>query len=605
MQLELIFTSDRRFLPGIRAFTLETLKQWPLEAAVAEKLGKCVLAAARHAIDHAYPPGESGSIELTVREDGGKLEFIIRDYGLPQDVAALEERLHDASLPASDKLALHWPGAEAVDELHWIGFGREGKAIQLVKWLHDEHITDKTHADALALFKEDAPLAPPQEYSIRRMRLDEAIQVSQLMYRAYGNTYFNEDVYYPERVAAHNANDSVLSFVAVGADGQLAGHYALERGEPGPVAEGGQAVVDPAHRGRGLLDRMKDAALAEARRMQLVAVFADAVTVHTMTQQSDIKHGAHLTCADLAISPRNEKFNKISDDLSQRLSCMLFFQWLQPATPRTIYVPSRHREMLAKIYTNLECDVEFGAPISATGHGKLTVKIDSGAACAFIRAEEIGSDTVPLVRHAKREIVERSHAEAVYAELPLADAGTPAVAAELESAGFGFLGVAPCFSLRGDILRMAYLVEPLERDPIKTADAFTGQLVDYALAEQRMYRLLSRIKRDIVIQLCLPTFSLRRGKFFSFRDTSGRPACLILGKVVVNCRRGPCRSFRPGRQSLIRKARTNETVHRQVSGGFVCGGDRRSDSAARCGPTWWRWLRTISRLCAGDDRYAR
>ena len=340
MQLELIFTNESRFLPGIAAFTHETLKQCPLEAGVAAKLGDCVVAAAGHAIEHAYPPGESGSIELTVREEGGKLEFIVRDHGLPEDVAALERRLHDATIPAADKLVLHWPGAEVVDELHWLGYGRDGKAIQLVKWLHDEHITDKADAAALTPFTADVPLAPPQEYTIRRMRPDEAVQVSQLMYRAYGNTYFNEDMYYPDRVAAHNAANSVLSFVAVGAAGQLAGHYALERGEPGPVAEGGQAVVDPAHRGRGLLDRMKDAALAEARRRQLVGVFADAVTVHTMTQQSDLKHGAHLTCADLAILPRDEDFKSISSEQPQRLSCTLFFQWLTEPQFRTIYAPS-------------------------------------------------------------------------------------------------------------------------------------------------------------------------------------------------------------------------------------------------------------------------
>ena len=107
-----------------------------------------------------------------------------------------------------------------------------------------------------------------------------------------------------------------------------------------------------------------------------------------------------------------------------------------------------------------------------------------GAACAFIRADELGADTAQLIRHAKREVIERSHAEAIYAELPLADPGTPAVAAELESAGFGFLGVAPHMSLRGDVLRMAYLVEPLRREPIKTADEFTAELVEYTLAEQ-------------------------------------------------------------------------------------------------------------------------
>jgi anti-sigma regulatory factor (Ser/Thr protein kinase) len=490
MQVELIFTNEPRCLPGIEAFTQETLKSWPLEPNVAMKLGLCVAAAARHAIEHAYPAGESGKIEYTIREAAGRLEFLIRDYGLPQDVAALEEKLHDPAIPAASKLAMHWPGADAVDELHWIGFGRKGKAIQLVKWLHDSHIADTAQAAALTPFEDEAPLAPEQDYTIRRLRPDEATQVSQLIYRAYGNSYLNDDVYYPERVAALNASGAIISFVAVGADGRLAGHYALERDQPGPVAEGGQAVVDPAHRGRGLLDRMKDAALAEARRIELVGVFADAVTAHTRTQQSDLKHGAHLTCADLAIAPRTMQFRNISTNLPQRLSCTLFFQWLSDPRPRTIFAPQRHGPILTMIYHQLQCPIEFGQATEPTGHGTLTVSINASAATAYIRAEQLGADTAHLILHAKREAIERSHVEAVYAELPLADPATPAVAEAIEQRGFGFLGVAPHFSPRGDILRLAYLVEPLQREPIKTVDAFTAELVEYALAEQDRARSL-------------------------------------------------------------------------------------------------------------------
>lgn len=194
MRLQLIFTNHARCLAGVRAFTRETLRQWPFAEAVAEKLGECVIAAASNAIDHAYPVGEEGSIELTIREQGGKFQFLVRDYGLPIDAAELERQLHDSSVPANRKITVSWPGSDVVDEFHWIGFGRDGKAIQIVKWLHEDHIADSGDASLLHPFKDDAPLAPPHEYTIRRMRPDEASQVSQLMYRAYGNTYFNEDV---------------------------------------------------------------------------------------------------------------------------------------------------------------------------------------------------------------------------------------------------------------------------------------------------------------------------------------------------------------------------------------------------------------------------
>jgi anti-sigma regulatory factor (Ser/Thr protein kinase) len=483
MQLQLLFPNAPQVLPSIGAFTRETLRQYPFDDATADQLAECVLAAAKNAIDHAYPAGEQGDVKLSVTETHGKLEFLIRDDGLPQDVEALERRLHDSALPAGVH-ALDWPGIDAVDEIHWIGYGRDGKAIQIIKWLHDNHIADDAGTAELAPFSEEAPLAPPQAYEVRRMRPDEAVQVSQLMYRAYGNTYLNEDVYYPERVAAQDAAGTVISFVAVGDGGQIAGHYALERSVAGPVVEGGQAVVDPSHRGRGLLDRMKEAALAEAARLELLGWYADAVAVHTRTQQSNITHGGRLTCVDLAIAPRTQEFRNISTHLPQRISCLLFFHWLTDPTHRMIYVPERHQSIVAEIYNKLEAPMEFGHPAPAAGHGAIRISI--AADRATIRAEQLGGDTAHQIRHAKREIVERSHAEVVYAELPLNDPATPVIAEALEEEGFGFLGVAPCFAPRGDdLLRLAYLVEPLQRDPIKTADDFTARMVDYVLAEQQ------------------------------------------------------------------------------------------------------------------------
>ena len=149
-----------------------------------------------------------------------------------------------------------------------------------------------------------------------------------------------------------------------------------------------------------------------------------------------------------------------------------------------MYVPTRHRAIVGEIYERLGCPIEFGPDRPPSGHGTLAVKIDAGAALATVQAETIGADTVRLVRQARRELVERTHVEVVYVELPLADPATAIVAEELEQDGFGFLGVAPHFSPRGDLLRLAYLVDPLAREPIKTLDEPAGRLVDYALAEQ-------------------------------------------------------------------------------------------------------------------------
>ncbi len=118
----------------------------------------------------------------------------------------------------------------------------------------------------------------------------------------------------------------------------------------------------------------------------------------------------------------------------------------------------------------------------------LAIKLDSGAAHGAIRVDALGRDTVPAVRHALRELVERSGAQVVVVELPIDDRATSAAYDELETLGLGFIGVGPHFSQRGDVLRLAYLVSPVARDPIKTFEPFASALVDYALAEQARVR---------------------------------------------------------------------------------------------------------------------
>ena len=276
----------------------------------------------------------------------------------------------------------------------------------------------------------------------------------------------------------------MLSFVAAGEDGRLVGHYALERDQEGPVAEGGQAVVDPAHRGRGLLIQMKQAAVDAARQLELVGLYFDAVAVHTLTQKSNVDHGAHLTCVNLGIAPRSEQFRGISKRQPQRVTCLQYFVWLQEPQSRTVYVPAEYQEIVEEIYRGLTCPVTFGEAAAPQGHGTLTVKIDARARNAFLRADQLGQDSVQEIRRAKRELTEHSHAQAVFVELPLLDPGTPPIALELQDHEFSFVGIAPHFSSHGDLLRLVYLTEPLDRAPIKTYGDFAGALVDFTMAQQ-------------------------------------------------------------------------------------------------------------------------
>lgn len=505
MQFELTFDNDPAALASVQAFSEATLGQLPLPTDDAQRIGVLVLAAISDAIAHAYPAGETGQIKLVIREVAGKLEIRVRDFGLPQAVGQMEARLQ-----AGESLRAWLRSAQQtnlVDEIHWLAFGPQGKALQLVKWLHQASVVDSPR-DAGAIDKEAAaapatttstkpatpaatavPLAPPQQYAVRRLLPAEATQVSQLMYRTYGSTYFNADVYYPERIASLNKQQSVLSVVAVAADGRVAAHCALERNQQGKVAEIGQAAVDPAHRGRGLLDRMKAVLESEAQALGLVGWYADAVTVHTFTQQSDAHHRGHVCGVDLAVSPQSESFRGIARQLAQRVSCVLYFRWLCDPRPRTLFVPPRHQEIATEIYANLQAPVEFGPRTKPSAeHGMHAVKLAAGKALGKIRVDALGRDSIYAIRHGVRGLVEQSRAEVVVVELPLADPACGHTAEQLEADGLGFTGIGPHFSPQGDVMKLTYLVSPLEREPIKTFEPFAARLVEYALAEQTRVR---------------------------------------------------------------------------------------------------------------------
>jgi GNAT superfamily N-acetyltransferase len=480
MEFELRISNDPRALGLVEAFARESLRHTPLDEPAS--LEALIVAATRQIIDHAYPSGESGFIVLHSRQLADHLEITLRDFGLPEDIAALEASLHNET---TRSWLGHLPHTAAADSLHWSGYGPEGKALTITKSFHDIHVTE--HPGDLAPFTEKPPLAPEQDYALRRLRPEDAVTVSQLIYKAYGSSYFNRDVYYPDRVAAQNAAGAVVSFVAEGAVSGVVGHYALERNQPGPVAEGGQAVVDPAHRGRKLLDRLKAAALEHAREIGLAGVYADAVTVHTFTQKANLALGAKLCAADLGISPANETFRGIAAPATpQRVTCLLYFLPFKPRPARRAFIPAIYEEPVREILARLGGPVEFGEPGAPAGHGALGLQLVPTAATAYLTVQRIGLDTVPAIRKATRDLLEHSHAEAIFADLPLQDPATPAVASALRTIGYSFAGIAPDFLPDGDLLRLVHLVDDLSLDAMQIEEPAAKNIVARALADRRL-----------------------------------------------------------------------------------------------------------------------
>ena len=268
------------------------------------------------------------------------------------------------------------------------------------------------------------------------MEPGDEIQVARCVYRAYGYSYPHDDLYYPERIARLNADGELISAVTIDQTGEIVGHYALEREGLGRVAESGQAIVAPAHRGRRLMERMRAFLEDAGRACGLLGIYGQPVTNHIYSQRVNESFGSQPCGVSLALAPRSLSFRGIqAEPLAQRESLLLYFKYLVPPSPAIVYAPLRHRALLARIYANLAAPVEFrdgdgdadapfddSADVLGYGAGEVEVYFKSEYRLGIVRVQHQGPTTAAALRRVRRELAESSRSGG---DLPRAAAGRP------------------------------------------------------------------------------------------------------------------------------------------------------------------------------------
>src|SRR5262249_60364370 len=107
------------------------------------------------------------------------------------------------------------------------------------------------------------------KYTVRRLQTQDAEGVVNCVRGVYGDSYLiHTELYHPEQIVKLNEVGSLVSVVARDGDGDVVGHYALERPDlQSAVAESGEAMVLPEHQHHRLLERMRVVLEEEARRL--------------------------------------------------------------------------------------------------------------------------------------------------------------------------------------------------------------------------------------------------------------------------------------------------------------------------------------------------
>jgi serine/threonine-protein kinase RsbW len=316
------------------------------------------------------------------------------------------------------------------------------------------------------------------------MRPEESFELSRCVYRSYGYSYDWDYVYYPDRIQELQESGLMRSCIVVTPEGELVGHLALTlESVNSPVAEAGQAVVDPRYRGHQLFERMKTFLAERAKEWDMYGLYSEATAVHPYSQKGNLHLGAKETGYLLGYIPASVSYKEIGEDKEgRRGSVALFYMRVNTEPKRDAYPPVAYREGAQQVieHNGLRRSIKNASDVEMSNSSRVSVNVRQDHNLAFLRVEEPGADLGELVRGRVRELC-LHHIDCIYVDLPLSHPATAQAGAGLRDLGFFFGGIIPEAhggDIGGDVLRLQYL-NNIEINPsdIHTASDFGGELL--------------------------------------------------------------------------------------------------------------------------------
>ena len=468
------------FLPAIAGFIQEILSKSGLTGDDIERLQLVVEEACMNVIEHAFDPGVRGSFDIVILRKPGQVVVAVEDRGLPFDFRKFDTEKESG-------LGIMLMKAFA-DEIHFINLGRQGKRVEIIKNLLYKNVEEYISEEEKLKTSTLSPVSGDTPTTIRVMEPDESVNLARCVYRCYGYTYANDDIYFPDKMREFIESGLQISHVALGPDGDVVGHIALRRASPGSMlGERIQGVVDPRYRGHGLLTKLETSSADHAKDMGMYGSYGEAVTVHPYSQKAALSIGACETGILLGFTPATMSFNEIREgNRQERRAAALFYLRYNEEPWRDAYPPFHHQAIVRRIYErnglrrNIKNAREVKEQVNISAASQINIRVQAEASRAFMLIAHYGADLEELVKFRLRELCLRK-IDCIYLDLHLSHPATPKFCASLEMLGLFFSGIIPEMS-DGDVLRLQYLNNvDIALDDIQIASDFGKELLDYVV----------------------------------------------------------------------------------------------------------------------------
>lgn len=419
-------------------------------------------------IEHAFEKNEQNTIDVIFEETSLGLKLILKEQGIPFDPNQAPvyhipaENSDDLSQVSTTGLG-SFLMKNLVNEVTFHNLGPEGKETHLIKYLPGKKIEETVDASQLKPFEPEPQTGVVEkiEYEVRRMQMNEAIEVSKGAYKSHGYSFFDDYIYYPDKIMELNQLEQLISIVAVSVAHDFMGHVALYYPYLGAeIAELTFAFVNPEYRSQGCLKRMTECLFSTPKKYPLKGAYAYSVTNHLFTQKALIKYDFQDCGIELATSPATWIFKGIDGDTSQRITVALSFKYLETPPVLTLYAPAHHRAMIEKLYRNIHANhvfevPSFQEPVFSEENSTLETVIHGAEGSAEIFIKKYGANIVTEVKGLLRDLcVKQMYSITIF--LNLEDPQTYYLASKIEELGFFFSGILPYCGI-GEGLILQYL----------------------------------------------------------------------------------------------------------------------------------------------------
>jgi hypothetical protein len=277
--------------------------------------------------------------------------------------------------------------------------------------------------------------------------------------RCYGETYSSADFYDAATLARRIEAGSLRSVVAIADDGALVGHTGLTVRHPiARAVEAGNTVVDPTHRGGGLLGKFSAALTELCIADGFVGYVHYPTTAHEIMQKASVRGGGVETGVMLDYIPDDTDYRAI-ERRGGRLAAPVVYQPIGAAPVRAVYVPREYRERIEQAYaaaglprrlSNADVPPDAGIASNAdtsfeTRTSGLVGTLHARRDLLHVHVERVGGDLASRI--------DLDAARIVHVDVPLDDPSVGTAVTALRALGFVYCALLPEFA-DGDVLRL-------------------------------------------------------------------------------------------------------------------------------------------------------